>query len=104
VKSEIVTMDFPLVQSNIDLTGLSNRGEYVSGKDWNQLISNPDVFILDTRNDYEISIGTFENSLNPNTKSFKEFPDYVEKNLVDKTTKIAMFCTGKFIIENNLLK
>jgi len=70
-------------------------GQYVKPEDWNELISDPDTIIIDTRNDYEVDIGTFKNAINPNTKTFREFPEYVDKNLDPaKHKKIAMFCTG----------
>ena len=97
VKKEIVTMGLPLVNDEQDLCDLSYRGEYLSGKEWNQLISDPSVKLIDTRNDYEIEIGSFINAIDPNTKSFKEFPKYVEDKIPleeNKDRKIAMFCTG----------
>ena len=70
-------------------------GHYVKPEDWNELISDPDTIIIDTRNDYEVDIGTFKNAINPKTKTFREFPEYVDKNLDPaKHKKIAMFCTG----------
>jgi len=70
-------------------------GQYVDPQDWNALISDPETVIIDTRNDYEYDIGTFKNAVNPNTKTFREFPEYVKKHLDPKTTKkVAMFCTG----------
>ena len=70
-------------------------GTYVAPKDWNALISDPDVVLVDTRNDYEVDIGTFKGALNPNTESFREFPEYVKNNLdASKHKKVAMFCTG----------
>lgn len=89
LKKEIVTMG---------VEGIDPRqvvGTYVKPKDWNELISDPEVLLVDTRNDYEVEIGTFKNAVNPNTESFREFPDYVKENL-DKTKhkKVAMFCTG----------
>ncbi len=70
-------------------------GTYVSPADWNQLISDPEVFVVDTRNDYEFKVGTFKNAVNPNTESFREFPRFVKENLSpEKHKKIAMFCTG----------
>jgi len=70
-------------------------GQYVRPEDWNKLISDPDTIIIDTRNDYEVDIGTFKNAINPKTKTFREFPEYVDKNLDPaKHKKIAMFCTG----------
>ena len=70
-------------------------GTYVKPKEWNALISDPDVLLVDTRNHYETAIGSFENAVDPKTETFREFPDYVKKNL-DKTKhkKVAMFCTG----------
>jgi UPF0176 protein len=70
-------------------------GTYVNPVDWNKLISDPDVFLVDTRNDYEFKVGTFKNAVNPITESFREFPRYVRENLHPKKhKKIAMFCTG----------
>jgi len=70
-------------------------GTYVKPKDWNALISDPDVVLVDTRNDYEVQIGTFRNAVNPNTKTFREFPGYVKENMnPEKQKKVAMFCTG----------
>lgn len=70
-------------------------GTYVSPKDWNQLISDPDVVLIDTRNDYEYQVGTFKNAINPNTESFREFPAFVQDQLnPDQHKKVAMFCTG----------
>ena len=89
LKKEIVTMGVEGVDPNQVV------GTYVKPKDWNALISDPDVILVDTRNDYEVEIGTFKNALNPNTKTFREFPQYVADNL-DKTKhkKVAMYCTG----------
>ena len=70
-------------------------GEYVNPEDWNALIKDPNTIVIDTRNNYEVDIGTFKNSINPETETFREFPSYVEKNLKDnKQKKVAMFCTG----------
>ncbi len=89
LKKEIVRLGKPEVNPNDQV------GEHVSPEEWNQLISDPDVVLVDTRNDYEIEIGSFKGAINPNTKSFREFPEYVEKELADKKDKpIAMFCTG----------
>lgn len=89
LKKEIVTMGVEGIDP------LLTVGTYVKPKDWNALISDPEVVLVDTRNDYEVEIGTFENAINPNTETFREFPQYVEENL-DKTKhkKVAMFCTG----------
>lgn len=70
-------------------------GTYVEPKDWNDLISSDDVTLLDTRNKFEVNMGTFEGAVDPSIKKFTEFADYVEQNLdPEKTPKIAMFCTG----------
>jgi UPF0176 protein len=70
-------------------------GTYVNPQDWNKLISDPEVILVDTRNDYEFKVGTFKNAINPNTISFREFPQYVKENLdPEKHKKVAMFCTG----------
>jgi UPF0176 protein len=70
-------------------------GTYVEPKDWNALISEPGVRVIDTRNDFECEVGTFQGAENPHTDSFGDFPDYVEKNLdPEKDQKVAMFCTG----------
>ncbi|RCU52876.1 rhodanese-related sulfurtransferase [Corallincola holothuriorum] len=89
LKKEIVTMGV----EGIDPQQVV--GTYVEPKDWNELISDPDVVLVDTRNDYEIQVGTFHGAVNPQTESFREFPDYVAKNLDKKQhKKVAMFCTG----------
>ena len=89
LKKEIVTMGVPSVNPN------NTVGTYVKPEDWNALISDPDVILLDTRNDYEVHIGTFKGAVDPKTTTFREFPKFVEQNL-DKTKnkKVAMFCTG----------
>jgi UPF0176 protein len=70
-------------------------GTYVAPKDWNQLIADPDVVVVDTRNDYEYQVGTFKNALNPKTDSFRQFPEFVKTHLdPNKHKKVAMFCTG----------
>ncbi len=70
-------------------------GEYVKPEDWNELIKDPDVIVIDTRNDYEYAFGTFEKALNPETQSFREFPDWVNaQDDLKKKPKVAMFCTG----------
>ena len=89
LKKEIVTMGV----EDIDPTHIV--GTYVDPKDWNALIEDPEVLLLDTRNQYEVEIGTFENAINPQTDSFREFPEYVKNNLDPKVhKKVAMFCTG----------
>ncbi|MCW8833896.1 MAG: rhodanese-related sulfurtransferase [Colwellia sp.] len=89
LKKEIVTMGVEGIDPNQVV------GTYVKPKDWNALISNPDVLLVDTRNDYEVEIGTFKGALNPDTETFREFPQYVSDNLdKSKHKKVAMFCTG----------
>ena len=89
LKKEIVTMGVEWIDPK------KTVGQYIEAKDWNALISDPEVLLVDTRNDYEYAVGTFAGAINPNTETFREFPKYVEKNL-DKTKhkKVAMFCTG----------
>ncbi len=88
LKKEIVTMGV----ADLDP---SKSGKYVAPEDWNQVISDPDVVLIDTRNDYEIGIGTFANAINPKTNTFREFPAFVDKELSHlKDKKIAMCCTG----------
>ena len=70
-------------------------GTYVEPRDWNALISDPEVLLIDTRNDYEVSIGTFEGAIDPKTTSFREFPDYIKEHFDPAVhKKVAMFCTG----------
>ena len=89
LKKEIVTMG---------VEGIDPRqvvGTYVKPQDWNDLISDPEVLVVDTRNDYEVEIGTFKNAVDPKTTSCREFPDWANKNIDRaKTKKIAMFYTG----------
>ena len=88
LKREIVTMGV----ADIDP---ANSGNYVPPADWNELINDPEVTLIDTRNDYESAIGSFTNAIHPNTKSFRDFPAYVKQNLdPQKHRKVAMFCTG----------
>ena len=89
LKKEIVTLGV----SNIDPTFSS--GTYVKPADWNELINNPDIVLIDTRNNYEFEIGSFKGSINPNTETFRQFPAYTKNNLEKyRDKKIAMFCTG----------
>jgi UPF0176 protein len=93
LKKEIVTMGIPSINPNEIV------GEYVSPIQWNKLISDPDVVLIDTRNDYEVELGTFKGAINPNLKKFSSFPDWLNTNSEillkeQKNTKIAMFCTG----------
>ena len=91
LKKEIVTIGIPEINPN------KKVGRYVKPEDWNELISNPDVVVIDTRNKYETKIGSFQNALDPKTASFREFPDWVKKfknSEENANKKIAMFCTG----------
>ncbi|MBV1866523.1 MAG: rhodanese-related sulfurtransferase [Marinosulfonomonas sp.] len=89
LKREIVTMGQP------DVDPLAQTGHYVDPAEWNELIQAPDVAVIDTRNDYEVAIGTFDGAVDPETKSFGEFPDWWQKNKQRFHNKrIAMFCTG----------
>ena len=88
IKPEIVTLGLPQISPTKAV------GTYVKPRDWNALISQPDVFVLDTRNDYEVEVGTFDSAINPQTSSFRQFPDAVEKLAIDKNIRVAMFCTG----------
>ena len=89
LKKEIVTMGV----ENIDPNKIV--GTYVAPQDWNALISDPDTIVIDTRNDYETAIGIFKGAVDPNTKTFREFPDWVKNNTgLHNKPKIAMYCTG----------
>ena len=92
LKKEIVTIGIP------EVSPFHQVGKYLNVKEWNELLNESDRMIIDTRNDYEVSIGTFKNSINPKIKSFRNFPNWVQKNLIDKKvskkSKIGMFCTG----------
>jgi UPF0176 protein len=89
VKREIVTMGVD------DIDPKKSAGAYVEAKDWNALISDEDTILIDTRNDYEVEIGTFSGAVDPDTKTFSEFPAWVEKNRERlEGKKVAMFCTG----------
>ena len=93
VKAEIVTMGQP------DIDPLQSVGHYVEPADWNALISDPEVVLIDTRNDYEVAIGTFAGATDPQTTSFRDFPAWFREQRErllgqGKTPKVAMFCTG----------
>ena len=92
LKKEIVTIGIP------DVSPSNLVGKYLNVEEWNEFLNESDSMIIDTRNDYEVSIGTFKNSINPKIKSFRNFPNWVQKNLIDKKvskkSKIGMFCTG----------
>ena len=89
IKKEIVSMGIT------DINPRSKVGIRVSNKDWNKLVEDPDVLVIDTRNQYEFELGTFKNAISPNIRSFNKFPEFVDKKLQNyKDRKIAMFCTG----------
>jgi len=97
LKREIVTMGVPEVHPAL------MAGEYVKPENWNALLAEPGVVLVDTRNDYEVSIGTFEGAINPATSSFSELPAWVEREMLEggrlvpvdgKKPRVAMFCTG----------
>ncbi|BBA79101.1 rhodanese [cyanobacterium endosymbiont of Rhopalodia gibberula] len=89
LKKEIVTLGIS------DINPLEKVGTYVEYNDWNYLISDPEILVIDTRNNYEVEMGSFKGAINPRTNSFREFPNYVSQNLhPSKHKKIAMFCTG----------
>jgi UPF0176 protein len=89
VKKEIVTMGEPTVDPN------ARVGTYVEPKDWNALISDPEVIVIDTRNPFEYGVGTFKGAIDPGTQSFGGFPAFIRNNLNPlKHRKVAMFCTG----------
>jgi UPF0176 protein len=94
LKKEIVTMGVPTVNPN------ETVGQYVKPEDWNALIADPEVVLIDARNTYEVNIGTFKGAIDPHTKSFSELPDWLlqhpklQSKDADKKPKVAMFCTG----------
>jgi len=89
IKPEIVTMGVDKIQPAI------TTGKHIDPKTWNEMISDPEVLVIDTRNEYEYKVGTFQNAISPHTDSFRQFPEFVEENLDPKKhKKIAMFCTG----------
>ncbi len=89
LKREIVTLGVPGIDPN------QRVGTYVEPQDWNAIISDPEVLVVDTRNDYEVEIGSFEGAVDPQTKSFREFPDYIKQHYdPSRHKKVAMFCTG----------
>ena len=102
LKKEIVTI------GNSEINPGKKVGEYVDPLDWNQLITDDDVLVLDTRNTYEVSIGSFEGAIQPETNNFREFPEWTETegSKLPKDKKIAMFCTGGIRCEkaSSLLK
>lgn len=89
IKKEIVTLGIP----SVDPT--ERVGQYVKPADWNALIARPDVVLIDTRNDYEVEIGTFEGAISPDTDSFTDFPEWSKSaEALENKSKVAMFCTG----------
>ncbi len=89
LKKEIVALGRP------DILPHRGTGKYVSGDEWNELIADPDVVVIDTRNHYEYEVGTFPNAVDPNTDSFREFPEFAEELARESTNRpLAMFCTG----------
>lgn len=91
LKKEIVTLGVDGIDPKREV------GTYVQPEDWNALISDPDTVLIDTRNDYEVAIGTFEGAVDPRTKAFRDFPAWFRENreeLAQGKTKFAMFCTG----------
>ena len=89
LKKEIVTLGVPGVSPTKIV------GQYVKPQDWNSIISDPEVVLIDTRNDYEYAIGTFKNAINPKTTTFREFPNFIKTHFDPKKhKKVAMFCTG----------
>jgi UPF0176 protein len=93
IKREIVTMGQP------DIDPLTDVGTYITPPDWNALIDDPDTIVIDTRNDYEVALGTFAGAIDPGTRTFRDFPQWVRAHRDEweengKQPKIAMFCTG----------
>lgn len=97
LKREIVTLGVP------DVHPALMAGQYVKPADWNRLLDDPEVVLVDTRNEYEVAIGTFEGAVNPATRSFSELPGWVEREMAEggklapvdgKNPRVAMFCTG----------
>jgi len=89
LKKEIVPLGVPGIDPN------EKVGTYVPAEEWNALISDPDVIVIDTRNGYECDIGTFKGAIDPKTRRFRDFPKFVQENLdPSKHKKVAMFCTG----------
>ncbi|MBC7973254.1 MAG: rhodanese-related sulfurtransferase [Verrucomicrobia bacterium] len=89
LKSEIVTIGVPEADPNTQV------GTYIDPKDWNAVLADPNVTVIDTRNGYEVSIGSFQGAENPQTRSFRQFPEYVRTHLNPaQHKKVALFCTG----------
>ena len=81
-----------------DINPNVDAGKYVEAYEWNKLIEDQNTLVIDTRNHYEVSLGSFKNSINPNTNNFREFPKWIDENIEKHAnkniSKIAMFCTG----------
>jgi UPF0176 protein len=89
LKAEIVTLGVP------DVDPLARVGRHIAPKDWNALITDPDVVVIDTRNDYEVEVGTFQGAIDPKTVKFRDFPGWWEAHAAEFSgKKVAMFCTG----------
>ena len=88
LKKEIVTIGDKTIKPE------KITGKHIDPKNWDKIINNKKYMIIDTRNNYEVSIGSFKNAINPKTKSFREFPKFIEKLNIKKKQPIAMFCTG----------
>ncbi len=88
LKKEIVTLGVEGIDPNRLV------GTYVEAKDWNAVIADPDVLVLDTRNDYEVKTGSFRGAINPDTETFREFPRFAQQFDPARHKKVAMFCTG----------
>ena len=94
LKKEIVTLGVPGVDPN------RRVGTYVEPRDWNALVDDPEVLVIDTRNDYEVGIGSFKGAIDPKTKSFRDFPAYIREHFdPQQHKKVAMFCTGGIRVE-----
>ncbi|NCT57806.1 MAG: hypothetical protein GW760_08890 [Legionella sp.] len=89
IRPEIVTLGVPGTKA------LTTKETHLSPEAWNELLEDPEVLLLDTRNHYEVTLGKFRGAVDPEITTFREFPAYIEKNLLDKKqTKIATYCTG----------
>tara|TARA_B100000767_G_C19765847_1_gene537480 strand:- start:1727 stop:2662 length:936 start_codon:yes stop_codon:yes gene_type:complete len=88
LKKEIVTIGDKSIKPGV------RTGKYIDPRKWDKIINNKKYLIIDTRNNYEIAIGSFKNAINPKTKSFREFPEFIKKSNIKKDQPIAMFCTG----------
>jgi UPF0176 protein len=88
LKKEIVTIGDKTIKPE------KFTGKHISPMKWDKIVNNKKYIVIDTRNDYEVSIGSFKNAINPNTKSFREFPEFIKKSNIKKNQNIEMFCTG----------